>query len=123
MKHWDLSTTAGDAAADGSPEIITSGDHGRAVLISLAAGKSLDEHEVHEQAWVVVLSGDVEVAAADGEAVAASAGHMFEFEPTERHRVAASTDAKILLVLVPWPGEGHPGAMDLADKSNVRASA
>jgi hypothetical protein len=26
--------------------------------------------------------------------------------------VHAETDARLLLVLAPWPGEGHPGARD-----------
>jgi hypothetical protein len=34
------------------------------------------------------------------------------FEPAERHAVRALTDARLLLVLAPWPGEGHPGARD-----------
>jgi hypothetical protein len=34
------------------------------------------------------------------------------FEPAERHAVRALSDARLLLVLAPWPGEGHPGARD-----------
>ena len=34
------------------------------------------------------------------------------FDPKERHEVRAVTDARLLLVLAPWPGEGHPGARD-----------
>ena len=32
--------------------------------------------------------------------------------PHERHEVRATSDARLLLVLAPWPGEGHPGARD-----------
>jgi hypothetical protein len=34
------------------------------------------------------------------------------FEPAERHEVRATSDALLLLVLAPWPGQGHPGARD-----------
>jgi hypothetical protein len=34
------------------------------------------------------------------------------FEPGERHAVRAIDASRLLLVLAPWPGEGHPGARD-----------
>jgi hypothetical protein len=34
------------------------------------------------------------------------------FDPGERHEVRAVSDARLLLVLAPWPGAGHPGARD-----------
>jgi hypothetical protein len=34
------------------------------------------------------------------------------FDPNERHAVTAKSDARLLLVLAPWPGNGHPGARD-----------
>ena len=30
------------------------------------------------------------------------------YDPTERHEVRAISDARLLLLLAPWPGEGHP---------------
>jgi quercetin dioxygenase-like cupin family protein len=30
------------------------------------------------------------------------------FDPNERHEVRATDDSRLLLVLSPWPGEGHP---------------
>ena len=30
---------------------------------------------------------------------------------------------EIMLLLTPWPGNGHPGAMDLDDKKTVRQRA
>ena len=32
---------------------------------------------------------------------------MVAFDPDERHVVASDSGAKILLMLSPWPGEGH----------------
>jgi len=37
---------------------------------------------------------------------------MAVFDPGERHEVRARSDARLLLVLAPWPGDGHPGARD-----------
>jgi quercetin dioxygenase-like cupin family protein len=39
-------------------------------------------------------------------------GFFAVFDPGERHEVRAKGDARLLLVLAPWPGEGHPGARD-----------
>lgn len=33
-------------------------------------------------------------------------------ERGEPHSVRARSDARLLLVLAPWPGSGHPGARD-----------
>jgi hypothetical protein len=30
------------------------------------------------------------------------------FDPNERHEVRATKDARLILMLSPWPGEGHP---------------
>jgi quercetin dioxygenase-like cupin family protein len=39
-------------------------------------------------------------------------GFFVVFDPGERHEVHARSDARLLLVLAPWPGDGHPGARD-----------
>jgi len=101
------------------PQILSSGDAGRAIAIDLPAGEALQEHQVHERAWVVVLAGEVELEA-DGETVAGGAGLFAEFDPGERHEVRARSDARLLLLLTPWPGDGHPGTMTLDDKSHAR---
>ena len=35
------------------------------------------------------------------------------FDPNERHAAKALSDARLLIVLAPWPGDGHPGARDI----------
>jgi hypothetical protein len=55
----------------------------------------------------VVIAGEVDLAGA-----VRGPGLAAVFEPAERHAVRALTDARLLLVLAPWPGEGHPGARD-----------
>lgn len=120
MQSWDLRTAE---AEPHQPRILASAEDARTILLHLPAGDELQEHEVHERARVVVVAGEVDVTTADGETVAAGAGHLFEFDPGERRTVAARSESRLLLILSPWPGDGHPGAMTLADKAGARQRA
>ncbi|HET7053042.1 MAG TPA: cupin domain-containing protein [Solirubrobacterales bacterium] len=120
MESWDLTTVEVEPH---QPRILASGDDARSILLNLPEGEELQEHEVHERARLVVVEGDVEVTTLAGESATASAGHLFEFEPGERHTVAARSDARLLLILTPWPGDGHPGALTLEQKADVRERA
>lgn len=120
MQSWDLRAVAVEAH---EPEILASANDARIILLSLPAGEELQEHEVHERARIVLVEGEVEVSTPGGERVVAGAGHLLEFEPGERHTVAARSDSRLLLFLSPWPGDGHPGAMTLEEKSEAREKA
>jgi quercetin dioxygenase-like cupin family protein len=120
MKSWDL--RAIDLRPH-SPEILSSSDDARAVVLEIPAGESLQDHQVHERAWVTVIDGEVEITTARGESVTGGSGLMVEFAPGERHAVLAQRTARLLLMLAPWPGDGHPGAMSLEDKATVRQRA
>lgn len=120
MKNWDLRTAD---ATPSHPRILSSSGDARVVVVDLPAGERLAEHEVHERAFVLIVDGEVEMLPESGERVAAVPGHLFEFEQQERHEVEAVTDARLLILLTPWPGPGHPGAMTLADKETVRERA
>lgn len=121
MESWDLKTVEVEPH---QPRILASADDARTILLHLPKGKELQEHEVHERARVIVVDGDVDVTTRDGAgSVSAGAGHLFEFDPGERHTVVARSDARLLMVLSPWPGEGHPGAMTLEEKSEAREKA
>jgi quercetin dioxygenase-like cupin family protein len=120
MDSWDLRSVEVEAH---EPRILTSAEDARAILLALPAGERLQEHEVHERARLIVVDGEVEVATADGEAVAAGGGHLFEFDPGERRTVIARSDARLLLILSPWPGDGHPGALSLEQKAEARERA
>lgn len=120
MRTWDLRTVAAEPR---EPQILSSADDARVILLHLPAGEQLQEHEVHEHARIVVIEGEVEVATPEGERVSAGSGHMLEFGPGERHTVAAQADARLLLLLTPWPGDGHPGAMTLEQKAEARERA
>jgi hypothetical protein len=55
--------------------------------------------------------------------VSGAGGLLIEFDPAERHAVLARTTARLLLLLTPWPGDGHPGTMTLDQKATVRERA
>lgn len=88
------------------PIVLHSDDGARAVLVVLRPGQSLGEHQVKENAWVAVLDGTVRVSAA-GEESEAGPGTLVHFVPDERHALSSDGGARILLLLAPWPGEGH----------------
>jgi quercetin dioxygenase-like cupin family protein len=104
MESWDIRSLAIEPHR---PQVLRSDDESRAIAINLPAGEELQEHQVHERTWLVVADGDVEVAQ-DGESVNAGAGFLAHFEPNERRTVRAVSDARLVLVLAPWPGAGHP---------------
>ncbi len=106
-----------------APQILTSTDDARAIALMIPAGESFDDHQVHERAWVTVLDGEVEITTSAGESVIGGSGLLVEFAPNERHAVHARSDARLLLLLTPWPGVGHPGAMTLDQKANARHNA
>ncbi|HMJ72084.1 MAG TPA: cupin domain-containing protein [Solirubrobacterales bacterium] len=120
MQNWDLKAIEGEPH---QPRILASADDARTIVLLLPAGEELQEHEVHERARLAVIEGEVEVTTLAGERATASAGHLFEFDPGERHTVAARSDARLLLILTPWPGDGHPGALTLEQKADVRERA
>jgi quercetin dioxygenase-like cupin family protein len=88
--------------------VIESDDEGRAIVIELPAGEQMGEHQVHERAWLLVVSGEIEVSDSAEETVTGGPGLLAAFDPNERHEVRAREDSRLLLLLSPWPGVGHP---------------
>ena len=120
MQNWNLKAIEAEPP---QPQILASAGDARTIVLQLPAGEELQEHEVHERARVVVVDGRVDVTLPGGETVAADVAHLFEFDPGERHTIAARSDARLLLILSPWPGDGHPGAMTLDEKAEARERA
>jgi quercetin dioxygenase-like cupin family protein len=120
MESWDLRAVEVDPH---EPQILSSAEDARAVVLNLPAGEELQEHEVHERARLIVVEGEIEVVTSGGERIEAAAGHLFEFDPGERRSVVARSRARLLLLLTPWPGDGHPGALTLEEKAEVRRRA
>ena len=105
MRSWDLSSVDVEPS---NPVVLDSEDEGRAILINLPAGDQLKEHQVHERAWVLVVSGRVRIDLPGGETAEGGPGLLAVFDPAERHELSAVEDSRLLLVLAPWPGDGHP---------------
>lgn len=105
MQSWKLNELDVEPR---KPQVLESESEGRAIVINLPAGEQLQEHQVHERAWLLVTDGEIEIRDAAGESVSGSDGLLAIFDPNERHEVSAKSDARLLLVLSPWPGEGHP---------------
>jgi quercetin dioxygenase-like cupin family protein len=120
LKSWQLKTLD---LKPRLPEILSSSDAARAIVLDLAAGESLSDHEVHERAWVIVIDGEIKVTTAAGEHAEGGPGLLIELAPAERHEVLASSRARLLLLLTPWPGSGHPGAMTIREKLYARRHA
>jgi redox-sensitive bicupin YhaK (pirin superfamily) len=103
MQSWDISTLD---VQPRQPEVLESEIEGRAIVINLPAGERLQEHQVHERAWLLVVSGAIEIEGS--ESVSGGPGFLAAFDPNERRELLATEDALLLLLLSPWPGEGHP---------------
>ena len=104
MQSWDIHSLQ---ITPHRPEVLRSDDESRAIVVSLPAGEELQEHQVHERTYLTVASGEVEIDQ-DDTTVSGGPGLLAHFEPGERRTVRAVTDARIVLLLSPWPGVGHP---------------
>ena len=104
MESWDIRSMEIEPH---HPQVLRSDEETRAIAISLPAGEQLSEHQVHERAYLLVADGSVEISQ-DSSTVTGEAGFLSHFEPNERRTVRALSDARLVLVLAPWPGVGHP---------------
>jgi len=106
VQHWKLYEIETPDGAR-SPVVLHSQDgESRVVLIALELEQELRDHEVHEAAFLLVVSGEARIEAG-GDALRAVAGDLVRFEPGERHAVSSEGGARLLLTLAPWPGPGH----------------
>lgn len=81
-------------------------DGARAIVIRLAPGEELGEHQVRERAWLMVVDGSARIEAG-GEVVEAGLGTLLTFEPDERHKVSSASGTRIVMILSSWPADGH----------------
>ena len=106
MEHWDLRTLEVEPH---QPKILHSArGEARSILINLPAGEELQEHQVHERAYVVVIDGEVELGGQRRRPRASPRSSIRTSATPSR----PTSDARLLIVLAPWPGDGHPGARD-----------
>jgi redox-sensitive bicupin YhaK (pirin superfamily) len=104
MLHWDLRKMPIEVHR---PEVLQSDGEGRAIAINLPAGERLQQHQVHERAWLLVIDGAIEIESPDGDTVDGGTGLLAVFDPAERREVRATADTRLLLLLAPWPGVGR----------------
>ncbi len=104
MDSWDIRSLD---VKPHQPDVLHSDGDGRAIAINLPGGEQLQEHQTHESAFLFVADGEVEVSQPGGETTSGGAGLVLRFDANERREVRAKSDARLLLILNPWPGEGH----------------
>ncbi len=120
MERWHLPSIEANGIRE--PRVLFSGAACRAVVIDLKAGDEMGEHQVHERAVVQVLSGRVALQAS-GQEEECGPGTLATFSPGERRTVRAVEPSRLLLLLVPWPGDGHFAAGEDADPDRMPAQA
>jgi quercetin dioxygenase-like cupin family protein len=104
METWDIASLDVEPR---HPEVLRSDDEIRVIAINLPAGEELQEHQVHERAYLLVAGGEIEIERG-GETVSGGPGFLAHFDPAERREVRATSDSRLVLLLSPWPGVGHP---------------
>ena len=104
MDSWDIRTLDVEPH---NPKVLRSDPEARVIAINLPAEEKLDEHQVHERAYLLVADGEVEVEAG-GQTERGGPGFVAHWDANQRHEVRATADARLLLFLAPWPGAGHP---------------
>jgi quercetin dioxygenase-like cupin family protein len=105
VQAWDLTQIEAPEGTR-SPAVLETVDGARAIVIRLAPGQELGDHQVRERAWLTVVEGETRIEAG-GDVLEAGPGTLVTFEPGERHSVGSEHGAQITLILSPWPGEGH----------------
>jgi quercetin dioxygenase-like cupin family protein len=118
VDRWHLPSI--EASGKREPRVLFSSSACRAVVIDLQAGDEMGEHQVHERAVVQVISGTVSLGPS-GQEAECGAGTLATFAPRERHVLRAVEASRILLLLAPWPGEGHYQERESADPERVPA--
>ena len=104
MEHWDIPSLG---VAPHHPKVLSTDKEARVIAINLPSGEQMQEHRTHERGYLVVISGQIDLRG-DGEIVSGGAGFLAGFEPNEDRTITATEDSLLLLLLGPWPGEGHP---------------
>ena len=103
MESWDIRSLAVEPH---NPQVLRTDAEARVIVINLPAGERMQEHQTHERAYLLVADGEIEVEQ-NGSTEKGGPGYLAHFDPTERREVRATSDARLVLILGPWPGEGH----------------
>jgi quercetin dioxygenase-like cupin family protein len=120
MQHWDL--TEPNVGGRTGPRVLFSTSEARGVVIALAQGEEMGDHQVRERALIQVLSGSVSCTSGVDTATCAE-GTLILFEPGEPHSVRALLPTRLLVVLAPWPAPGHYAAAEGEDPHELPVHA
>jgi len=105
MDTWDIPSLD---IQPHQPQVLRSDDGAaRAIALLLPAGEELQEHEVHEHAYLVLVDGEVRAgrrAASPGR----PAGHGRALGSPGAARGNGHQRCPPAAGAGPWPGEGHP---------------
>ena len=104
MESWDIAELDVEPH---KPQVLRTDKEARIIALNLPSGEQLQDHQTYERGYLIVVSGKVEVSQEGGESVSGGPGFLAQFDPNERREISASEDAKLVLILGPWPGEGH----------------
>jgi quercetin dioxygenase-like cupin family protein len=104
LETWDIASLD---VQPHKPEVLRTDKEARLIVIQLPAGGQMQDHQTHERGYLVVVGGQVEVDQG-GEPTTGGPGFLAEFDPNERRGITAKEDSRLLLILGPWPGDGHP---------------
>lgn len=104
VERWHLPSI--EQSGTREPRVLFSQPEFRAVVVDLNRGDELGDHRLYEHSVLQVVSGRVGVGGEEGE-VECEAGTLLTFAPKETRRLRALEPSRILLVLAPWPGDGH----------------
>ena len=80
------------------PQVLSTDDGARAIALRLEAGQLMNDHQVRERAWLVVVEGEAEIRCGD-DVVQGGVGTLATFAPGERHAVSTGSGARLLLLL------------------------
>jgi quercetin dioxygenase-like cupin family protein len=104
------------------PRVLFTSPECRAVVIDLRDGEELGDHRVRERAVVEVVAGRVSIECS-GHTVDCDTGTLVTFDPGEHHKVSALADARLLLILAPWPALKHNSKAETDHDQHLPANA
>ena len=104
MQRWHLPSIEANGRRE--PRVLFSRPGCRAVVVDLNPGDEMGAHRTHEHAVLEVVSGRLEVSA-DGRVVECGEGTLISLQEHETRSLRALEDSRILMILAPWPAEGH----------------
>jgi hypothetical protein len=102
------------------PHVLHEDEGSRGLLLIMNAGQRLEEHEVRENTWALVVEGAIEVSAAGSDdALVVEQGSLVYWKAQERRSISSPQGARMLMILTPWPGEGHYTAAERDSQAAV----